>query len=217
MFRTALKDRPTHRVVRQMLQANDKAEARLHPSWLHPWNWITSGRRQHFEESSRECLKELQYRFGGVINLYLRSKGITADDDMVEARGAIVQRFFVDSYRLKEPELFAPLLWSSVQVTAGVSSNRALKRRFMLRQFVEDVPRGKGRDMLRRLGFEREPGAPPCNVKDLNLVRGVYPQLHKALLKRGVRLDGMTASAIPSIQVAGFQPPYGQYDEWLFK
>lgn len=217
MFRTPLKDRPTHWVVRKMLQANDRAEARLNPSWLQLWTRMTRGRREHFEDQVREYLRELNYRFGGVINLYLRSQLITGDAEMVNARETISQRFLVDSYRLEEAELFAPLFWSSVQVTAGVNDNPALKRRFMLRQFVEDVPKGRGRDMLRRLGFEREPGAPAPNVKDLKVVRGAYPSFHKALLKRGARLDEMTGSAIESIQVKGFQPPYGQYDEWLFK
>jgi hypothetical protein len=217
MFRTALEDRPTHWVVRHMLQANDRAEARLHATWLNPWIRITRSWRESYEESGRGYLKELSYRFGGVINLYLRSQGITVDADLVRARGEIMQRFFVESYELKEAELFAPLLWRSIRVTGGASSNAALKRRFMLRQFVEDVPKGIGRDMLRRLGFERQPGAPPVNAKDLTAVRGVYPRLHTALLKQGVLLDVMTASAIPSVQVAAFEPPYGQYDEWLFK
>ena len=216
MFRKPLKDRSTHWVVRKLLRANDRAAVRRQPSaLLHPWAWVTSRWRKDFEAKSHEYLMELNYRFAGVISRYLRSKGIMTKAGLESARKDISMSFHVNTYKLAEAELFAPELWRVVQIRAGVSSDAALKRRFMLRQFVEDVPKTKGRDTLRRVGFERDPGAPKINPKDLAIARTAYPSLHKALLKRGAQLDAMTERAIEFEQVKLFQPPYGQYDTWL--
>jgi hypothetical protein len=218
MFRKPIKDRSTHWVVRQLLRANDRAAVRRQPSaLLHPWAWVTRRWRTGFEAKSHEYLTELNYRFAGVINRYLRSKGITTKAELENARKDISMSFHVNTYKLAEAELFAPELWRAVQMRAGVSTDAALKRRFMLRQFVEDVRKGKGRDTLRRLGFERDPAAPKVNPHDLAIARAAYPSLHKALLKRGALLDVMTERAIEFEQVELFQPPYGQYDTWLFE
>ncbi len=177
--------------------------------------WATSYQREGLEKKSGDCLKELNYRFIGVINWYLRSKGIVTKGELESARTKISMMFHVNTYKLADAELFAPELWRIVQIQAGVNTDEGLKRRFMLRQFVEDVPKGEGRDALRRLGFERDPGAPPANPKDLAAARTAYPLLRWAMLTRGAKLDLMTESAIGFGDVKSFRPPYGQFDTWL--
>lgn len=217
MFRSPLRERPTHGVVREMLSVHARAGIRRSPGWNHPWAWATRFQRERLEAKGAEYFHELNHRFAGVTNICLRSTGTTGDDELRDARGRIAMTVHLKTLQLGRPELFARDFWTALQSHAKRPIAPTLKRRFMLRQFVEDVPRGHGRDSLRRLGFEHEPGAPPINPKDLAHAREMYPLLRYAMKCYGVLLEDMTDGAIDFETVNVFQPPFGQFDDWLFE
>ena len=217
MFRRKLQHRPTHWVVRKLLRATEQAAVRRDPTpYLQPWAWLTRRRLTTFETRGQVFLKELMIRYRGVITEYLFLKGITSRVDVQSGLDGIWRSFYIGTYRLASSDRFSYELWRAVQTT-GVSANVQIKRKFMLRQFVEEVPRRKGRETLRRLAFDRDRGAPEATTEDVKRLKGVYPSLHRALLKWGSRLDEITDGAVEFETLSGFKPPYAQYHTWLFE
>jgi hypothetical protein len=217
MVKGKYRHRSTHRVVRELLLASQRAEQRLSAVWyFHPWAWVTRSWASGYMGNSQDCLHELAYRYRGVLMEDLRLKGVTSRDDVQGSLGQMWRSFYGSTYGLSDEFEFAPLLWRSVQETApGV--NAQVKRKFMLRQFVEDVPRRKGRDTLRRLAFEREHGAPAATVEDLAKLRNAYQPLHQVMVRFGPQLESMTDGVFTIETLNALVPPFTEYHSWLFE
>lgn len=216
MFRTELQDRPTLWVVRRLLDAVKQAEDRLAPMALDkPWAYLTKSRGATWEERAIEYEAELLARYEGLLKEYLDLKGIRSKRDVQDAIDNVHQAF-VEIYTLADARRFSPMLWEFV-VGTGFSWSPQSKRKFMLRQFVEDIPKGQSRNWLKWLAFEHVRGAPPPTPGDLALVRGAYPALHRAMLEHGAGLGQMTDGSITAEILSKFKAPFGQYDDWLFE
>ena len=216
MFRTELQDRPTLLVVRRLLDAVKQAEDRLAPIALEkPWAYLTKSRRGAWEKRAIAYEAELLARYQGLLKEYLDLKGIRSKRDV---QGAIdnVHQAFVEIYKLADAERFSPMLWEFV-VGIGLPWTAQSKRKFMLRQFVEDIPKGQSRDRLKWLAFEHVRGAPAPTPGDLALVRAAYPALHRAMLAYGDGLEQMTDGTITAEILSEFKEPFGEYDDWLFE
>lgn len=217
MVKGKYRHRSTHRVVRELLLASHRAEQRLGAIWyFHPWAWVTQSWANGYMRDSRNCLHELAYRYRGVLTEDLRLKGLTSRDEVQDSLEQIWRSFYLSIYGLSDELEFAPLLWRSVQ-TIAPGINGQVRRKFMLRQFVEDVPRRKGRDTLRRLAFEREHGAPAATVKDLAKLRDAYHPLHRVMLRFGPQLESMTDGVFTIEALNALTPPFVEYHSWLFE
>jgi hypothetical protein len=216
MFGRKLRNRPTHWVVRKLVLLQSEVEAREEATIWQPWDWATRSWATDYETQARELIHELAVRYRGVMTEAFSMNGITSTGDVQNALDATWRSFYADMYRVAKPEEFSCELWRAVQRTSGTPEPR-LKSKFMLRQFVEDVPKRKGRDTLRRLGFERERGAPPAATQDLRVLERAYPALHRALLAWGSRLNAITCGEFLFTTVSLFEPPYAVYEGWLFE
>jgi hypothetical protein len=90
---------------------------------------------------------------------------------------------------------FATVLWleiqKQVQLVAGSSLPpcvEALKKKFFLRQFLEEMPDGEQRGLLRVLAFDVNSSQVPVSDETLRLLNESYRTLHQTLIRQGAKL-----------------------------
>jgi hypothetical protein len=94
----------------------------------------------------------------------------------------------------------------------------ALKPKFMLRAFVDEMPSCDERGVLRDLAFgprtidyvERQA------AERLRTIERAYPILHSQLMNRAYRLEELLDGVLNRNALLAMKAPFKQYDDWLF-
>lgn len=216
MYRKQLRDRPTGWVVRQYMSASRQFEIRLQPRLvLEPWAWATRFRKNSWAGKSRALSEELGERYRGVLYECWSASGVS-DNDLAPMVGSFWSDFHATIYELASPEEFSTRMWKKVNQLAAGEVKGAFKRKFMLRQFIEDLPAGWPRDTLRELGFERTRTTPRSTVASLGVLVEAYKQLHEVLLTSGLSVAKRTDNVFEKSVLSKMAPPYAEYEAWIF-
>ena len=95
---------------------------------------------------------------------------------------------------------FAPVLWKEVHhqiqllPTAESSACESLKRKFFLRQFIEEMPDSEERGLVRGLAFETKASQTSLTDETLRILDRSYAMLHETLVRQGAGLAVYTDS-----------------------
>lgn len=122
-------------------------------------------------------------------------------------------------------DLFCPVLWKAMQhdlesrgLFADLKAMEPLKPKFMLRQFVDEMPATHRRGVLATAAFGERNGQPAINFgrETLHQLDEAYEELHAAIMRNKTRLARATDAAITEQVLSGQRTPRELYETWLF-
>lgn len=213
-------------LVREFSHVNRKIDVISNPDMIrNPFRWLAKKlpfvgshmkrRVEKLKDRSRTLNKELKGRYDGILYQLFDCAGTSA---------SFADRFPQVWYRLiskpslrRQHRLLSVLLWE-VLGDYGASVE-LLKPRFMLRQFVDQMPPGEPRAALRLLAYERTISPEELSPNTTGLVRRAYLGLHHQVRQQELAgdLEGITGGVLSSESVQKFGPPFKQYHKWLFQ
>lgn len=113
-----------------------------------------------------------------------------------------------------QPGLFSTCLWEILQKRGAVVS--ALKPKFMLRQFVDDMPGGEPSGALKALAYSYRVRWPEVGAEAARMVKDGYALLHNCVRARLKDIELLTGGVLNARMVDEIGSPYVQYHRWLF-
>jgi len=119
-----------------------------------------------------------------------------------------------ESTKTDDYRRFATILWHAF-VGSKKLDVASLKPKFMLRQFVDEIPTCKQQGMLIALAY----GPITTWPSDSEMLEGLtqsYSFLHLELTKRSGELHVLTDGEISYLTVSAIFPPFALYEHWLF-
>lgn len=187
-----------------------KPEARKH-WWEKRWvKW----KKQSLYRINREIPLVLTARYEGVLYQLLRQSGVdsTALKTSVSAIWVSCQDkiLTLDNYKR-----FSKVLWESYSSIIDEEADM-LKPKFMLRQFVDEMPSSDERGILLDRAYDKTAINHESGTEVLNKLTNAYPILHQQLLRHGNDLRDLTDGEITLVMVKSIKPPFVQYEKWLF-
>jgi hypothetical protein len=99
----------------------------------------------------------------------------------------------------------------------GCAAAASLKQKFMLRQFIDDLPNNEARGVLRSLAYiSGEDPSDEVVVERRALLRDAYQHLHKVLWHRRKDLARRTDDTISVTRKRPDPADLAKYEHWLF-
>lgn len=190
--------------------------------WRKPIWWLTK-RFRILEPLRRWKLKrlilcnsallgELSVRYDGIMrDLFICAGAGTSFDDY---QHQVWIEFQDRAARARDPRRFSTCLWE-IQRRLGSTVNE-LKPKFMLRQFVDDMPEGEPRAALKLFAYSFQVHWPHAGEEAARMVKKGYALLHERVRARASDLELLTGGVLDASAVGQIRSPYAQYDEWLF-
>jgi hypothetical protein len=223
-------------LVKIFLKVSEGYEAIINPSLLKNLHWwilkkykILPGLREKKIAELRVCrrviVEELAERYAGVSHqIFTR---MNPEAKFVSFHKQIWRKVQANALTLKDYRLFSPTLWllhfstssKDFHLSYGPETSR-YKRKFMLRQFVDEMPEIEERTALRLLAYLGKLGSLTAIDRNaLRLLERSYPLLYKQLLAAARRgdLGILTGSVFVPEDVYKLKHPYSEFHEWLFK
>jgi len=179
--------------------------------WQKKWvNW----RKRSLYQKIRRIGVELAARYEGIFHQLLRKSGIhsTAIKPTISAIWVACQDRLLT---LDESKRFSQILWESYVSIVGVEVT-ALKAKFMLRQFIDEMPSSDERGILMDRAYDKNAINRNSGTEVLNKLTNSYPILHEQLIRHSKDLRILTDREISVVKVSSIKPPFVQYEEWLF-
>lgn len=226
MSEDTLNEQGILQLVRDFSNVNRKIDVICYPNILrNPFRWLAKklpvfgGRRERkverLKERSRTLAIELRGRYDGILYQLFYCAGAAASfaDRFPQVWYKIIS---MPSLR-REHRLFSVYLWEVLaDYGAGID---LLKPKFMLRQFVDQMPAGEPRAALRLLVYERTISPAEVSVSAARLVKGAYLVLHHQVRQQGLAgdLELLTGGVLSKEVVETFRVPFAQYHNWLFQ
>ena len=170
---------------------------------------VVSRLRRRINDISRE----LGERYESVMKELFRRMGSQSDFETIATRAWLALRneaVVTDDYRR-----VATILWHSF-VGSRTSIIQSVKPKFMLRQFVDEIPTCKEKGILISLAYGPITMWPSSDSEMLHSISESYPLLHAELKGRSSDLHVLTDREISTLTVSAIFPPFAQYEHWLF-
>jgi hypothetical protein len=188
--------------------------------WRNPVYKILGLSKAALEERLKKSLKELGRRYQGVLYEILEGAGV-AEELRVVSHMKIWQITQAWVRRNPQPWSVPGLLWASCGdlSSPGKALPERLKRKLMLRAFIEEVPDCRERRELLRLAYESQGEAFQALGPDhgvLESLSAVYPVLCE-VLRKADRLVIWSDRALLPEDIDAMIPPYADFEEWLFE
>jgi hypothetical protein len=93
----------------------------------------------------------------------------------------------------------------------------ALKPKFMLRQFIDDLPSGEPRGVLRAFAYDHGPDPRDAiAIEGRALLQQAYPQLHAVLWRNRKDLERRTDGTLAVTSKQPGDAHLAKYEHWLF-
>jgi hypothetical protein len=227
MVRASIGNERTLALARNYVRCARRFEECIHAHLLtNPWRKLWGWKKRRLREKSSKISHELTNRYEGILRELLYSHNSHISED--EVKEFITAVWLSASPRLSGLEdyrFFSTIVWQVYEALAEarqLSINPLLKPKFMLRQFVEEIPRRHRREraVLRQLVFDAitvptsDDGAADDEVI---ILRGrAYPLFHLQLLRLAEHLQALTDGVISKEEVANIESPFVQFDDWFF-
>lgn len=179
-------------------------------------------RRRWIWSSFREGMAELGVRYQGILNEILD----TAEVPVGERKNSQVKLWeaTLDQVRRNpEPCRVPRFLWSACAAMlsrVGAASRERLKRKLMLRAFIEEIPSPEERNSLLRLAYQDQGAAFQDSGPDWELLESLsrsYRLLHEQLSWKADKLTDWSDGALRPRDVAAMTPPFSDFEDWLFE
>ena len=229
MTEGTLSDQGTLQLSHQFLKVSREYEAIRYASFVeHPFWWVAEklwllnklrdGKINKLRRRRQELIGELAVRYHGMLRQLFdcANPGSSFSEYLVK-----VWRTFQDkASTTHDPRLFSICLWE-LQRNCGVNPSdlSAIKPRFMLKQFVDEMPREESRGALLTLVYGRSVKVDDVNLEVVRLVKNAYHLLHAQVEWRSQLddLELLTGGVLSNTVVSHFAPPFVRYHEWLFQ
>jgi hypothetical protein len=111
---------------------------------------------------------------------------------------------------------FCAHLWHGIVRQNQQDKARPIKPKFMLRQFVDEIPSCKDQGILIATAYGPMISPRPSTAEILKSLEFAYAKLHVQVTKWSPELDILTDNEISAAMIAKIVPPYVQYEDWLF-
>lgn len=111
---------------------------------------------------------------------------------------------------------FCAYLWHGFVPQHKQDKARPIKPKFMLRQFVDEIPPCKDQGILIATAYGPMIAPPLSAAEILKSLEFAYAKLHVQVTKWSPELNVLTDNEISSAMIAKIVPPYVQYEDWLF-
>ena len=121
-----------------------------------------------------------------------------------------------ESAETMNPKEFCAHLWHGFVPQQKQAEARAIKPKFMLRQFVDEIPPCKDQGILIATAYGPMVEPRPSGSEILKCLEIAYSLLHVELTKRSHELEILTDYEISGAMISSFVAPYVQYEDWLF-
>lgn len=223
MSERTVEEQETLLLVKRFLEVSQHLEsisyARL---WSKPLWWLVDKlkvlhfiRRRKVNElisCNSDLIGELSMRYDGIMRDLFTCAGVgTSFDDhfnqvWMELQGGAVMT--------RDPRRFSTCLWE-IQRRLGATIDE-LKPKFMLRQFVDDIPEGEPRAALKLLAYSFQMHWTPPGREAARLVERGYALLHDRVCAQADDLEFLTGGVLNAEAVGEIHAPYAQYHQWLF-
>ena len=111
----------------------------------------------------------------------------------------------------------APVLWDSVISALGCAPSplSPLRPKFMLRQFVEEMPSSEPRGTLLSWAFERHEGSDRLSPREVVQIKEAYALLHQQVEASRYQLEWLTGDELKTQMLDGLRQSFAQYHAWL--
>jgi len=178
-------------------------------------------RRDHLKERLRQSMAQLGRRYQGILYEILDTAGVP-EEYRKDSQIKVWQLAQAQVRRNPLPWRVPSLLWCSC---ISLSSREdllpeRLRRKLMLRAFIEEIPDSAKRSDLLRLAYQDQGEAFQALGTDeraLENLAETYIMLHKQLLRNADRLVDWSDGAFLPGAIAAMAPPYSDFEEWLFE
>jgi hypothetical protein len=222
MSEKPLDQQETLLLAERLLKVSKKLEFITYPEWWrkpHWWMLKTSKvldfirvRKRRALSSLRDALVgELSVRYDGIMReLFDCAGGGSPFEEHFRGVWIELQGKAVTSRR---PGLFSACLWEIQRRRNATVED--LKPKFMLRQFVDELPDGEPRGALRLLAYSYQMNWPEQSQEAPRMVRRGYELLHERVKARAESLEALTGGVLNARMLGSLRSPE-QYDQWLF-
>jgi len=225
----ALNDEGTLQLSHQFLKVSREYEAVRYASFVsNPFWWVAKKlwllnrlrdeRINKLRLRRQELVEELAVRYDGILRqLFACAKPGSSFTDYL---AQVWHTFQGRAMTTRDPRLLSICLWDIQQSYGGnIKSLQTIKPRFMLKQFVDELPREEPRTALLVLVYGSSVNADEVSLEVARLVKKAYHVLHAHVEWRAQLedLDLLTGNVLSQSMVSTFAPPYVQYHEWLFQ
>lgn len=216
-----IKEATTLGLVTELINSKQTFSEVSGSTWYrHPWQWWNKKRRlAELSENGRVIAHEISKRFEGILlQMFQRAKAPKSmvQVDWEECQTAIWQLARDNTRNMTDYHRFCAVLWNiSLSEIGSVATYVALRPKFMLRQFVDEMPSSDERGTLRATAFGR--AGTLSDRETLDSLERAFPILHQQLLSRGKELKSLTDGEITWEKIRDFEEPFAEYRHWLFE
>jgi len=230
MSERTLEQHDTLCLVEKFLQVNQRIESISNAKWWQKPHWWLIQRLTVLNFIMHKKLDELM-SFGAELSgeLATRYSGITFD--LFTCAGhptSLFDKYYREVWielqgkatTARDPRRFSTCLWE-IQQRRGATLDD-LKPKFMLRQFVDELPDGEARGALKLLVYSADAsssspkGWSQRRKEAARMVKKGYTLLHEQVSARANDLEILTGGQLNTGMIGEIGFPYTQYDEWLF-
>lgn len=221
MSEKALDQQNTLLLVKKFLQVSKEFESISYAEWWRKPHWwalkrlsrldfIRLNKLRALSECRDNLVGELSVRYDGIMHELFTCARVGASFEAhfrrvwIELQGRAVTT--------RQPGLFSRCLWE-IQRRCGVAVNE-LKPKFMLRQFVDDMPAGEPRAALRQFAYSYQVEWPKVRPEAARRMKEGYELLHERVCAQRESLEHLTDGVLNAEMVEGIGSY--EYHTWLF-
>lgn len=185
--------------------------------WIAKRVWVLRGHRDRrlndLRKRRTQLVRELHSRFEGVLyELFTQEHPAERFGDYLKQ---VWRRVQIAVVKMEDCRRFSGVLWD-IHIELGPDI-RALRPKFMLRQFVDEMPDSSPRTALRVLAYGGQYEPADVTFESMRYEWEAYTMLHKQVLARLDELKILTADELSPDHLLSLEKPEFQYHLWLFR
>lgn len=223
MSRSEVSQERTLELARVLVECRREYANIVKAKWFHFRKHFRKGHKtKKLLQRSQSIAGELSSRYEGIIYQMYRRTALAAVPLTASKWEALQDRVWGlcrDSTRtMTDYAKFSTVLWNICFIQMGQEESMlALKPKFMLRQFVDEMPSSDERGNLRTTAYGQESKMSYTGKELLSSLELSFPILHECVLSHLENLPKLTDGAITEAMVSGFAVPHVEYRRWLFE
>ena len=219
-----VKEATTLGLVEMLIEGRQQFVEISGANWLRPRKRFRKAHKlRHLSQRRQAIGDQLSVRYQGIL-LQMTGRVRTLDSwdeaELENCQRSIWQAASDRTQNMTNYRKFCGMLWDictdELSYFGNVAPLTALRPKFMLRQFIDEMPNSDARGLLRASAFGEDKhdlsGRELCD--SLNLA---FPLLHLQVLSRIDDLSALTDGEITPQIARAIKEPYLEYRRWLFE
>ena len=196
----------------EYVEGVQRFERIIHASPLfEPWWWLWKPFKGQVSQNHLSVASELAARYEGIIYELISHQNTASAAAIIDLVWLIAGP---QCLSLNDPFGFASLLWDVLIREIDLpSSALCLQPKFMLRQFIEEMPSSDARGTLLVCAYDKSAKFVDKSKQTLRTLELAYRNLHAVLTKHEKTLPKLTGGILTPDSL---DSSLGRYDEWFF-